>query len=511
MNAKVRKTIRTSLKIATAACLAFAVAFGVYAAGYAAILEQRVVENALHLYIKYNGEAREAEAQIGTEAAEDVTVSDLGDTPIVTWLLVDNSLSIDETDREKTKELLTNLVAGRVNNERFNLCTYDESLRVILQDNRDYAALKAQINAIEYKDQESYLTDVLAELIEQEEAREESAYVRVIVVGDGVDNNPEGLTRDELNRRLADCTIPVYTLGCKKGNNDLLLKELYSLSRQTGAQSWTLSDLPDTLEVARAMCQEEVPICAVVTIPPNLRDGSAKGVQLTLGDGTIVKTQAVMPFGELAEDEPPTAEPESNPAEGSPEETESAPETEPTLETEQPDPFILKWVKDNLILSIVLAALVLAGIGTTVFLLIRKKEKRQIKPVGGGAGGGIAKTDILPNNELPEDRTVILVNDDSRLMLSLTDCANPDKHFEAPLRGRVSIGRSASNQIVLDYDRSVSGEQCEIFIDGSTFKIRNLSRSNGTFVDGMRIIDTTEIANGSVIKLGRLEMAVEIR
>ena len=75
----------------------------------------------------------------------------------------------------------------------------------------------------------------------------------------------------------------------------------------------------------------------------------------------------------------------------------------------------------------------------------------------------------------------------------------------------MTIGRNAGNQIVLDYEKSVSGTHCEIFVEGSIFKIRDLKSKNGTYVGGVRVGDTAEIANGSTIKLGRLELIVEIR
>ena len=96
-------------------------------------------------------------------------------------------------------------------------------------------------------------------------------------------------------------------------------------------------------------------------------------------------------------------------------------------------------------------------------------------------------------------------------MLSLTDRNNPDRHFEAPLRNKVLIGRNSENQIVLDYDKTVSGKHCEIVVSGKRFIIRDLGSRNGTYLDGIRIVDEAELTNGSVIRLGRLEFGVDIR
>lgn len=494
MNA--RAEWRTFMRIAAAvvACLLFAAGFDAYAAGSVDVLEQRVTEDTAYLFLRYGGEAKSAQARIGTEAAGSVEIGGGEPVSVVTWLLMDNSVSISAADRKKGKELLTDLVAGKAAGERFNLCTYSKNLNILAQDSQSYADLKEKIDAIESSNQESYLTDVLAELLDAEKEREDLAYVRVVVVCDGVDNNPEGLTREELNKYLDAGNVPIYTFGCKSKGNEPLLKELYSLSRQTGGKSWTLTDLDGTLEAAKTICEDEIPVCAAVNIPEKLRDGSEKGIQLTFEEGLTAQTQAVMPFGEVSAD--PEPEPEPTP------EPEPEPEPQPEPEKKSVLPLIVTGV-----------AAVIAAVGAAAVLLLRRKKKQsRIEPVREPAGVFSGeKTDILDRRPAGAGGTVVLVDRDSHLMLCLTDCANPDRHFEAPLRGRVSIGRSSENQIVVDYDKSISGRHCEIFVEGKSFYLRDLNSSNGTLVDGLRVVDAAEICNGSTIKLGRVEFTVKIR
>lgn len=500
MSARIEKAFKTWIKVATAAFLVLVAAFDAYALDSLPVLEQHVTGDTVYLYLKHSGSEKTAEAQIGTDTAGSVTITDSGSVPVVTWLVLDNSISIRADDRNKAKELFTNLVAGRSANESFTLCTYKEQLNVILQDSQSYADLKKEIDALEHNDQVSYLTDVISEILDVEANREELVYSRIVVVSDGVDENPGGLTREELNKRLAASNIPVYTLGCETKGNDQLLKELYSISRQTGAQSWSLTGLADTLEVVKAMSGEELPICAAISIPEKLRDGGVKGVKLTFSDGSVAETQLSMPFGEVIEtpepaDQTPVPGPEPEPA--------PAPDSEPESEPQR-----------NLPILVIAGILLIAVLGAAAVLLMRKKkESERIKPVSELIEPRPGETDILqdPHEKPREERTAILVQEDSRLMLSLTDCANPDRHFEVPLRGRVSIGRSNSNRIVLDYERSVSGMHCEIFVEGGVFKLRDLNSSNGTYIDGERVIDVAEVMNGSIIKLGRLEFMVEIR
>ena len=496
MSAAIKQGLRAWFAAAAALCCLLSLAGTARAAETVPVMEQYVTQDALYLYLQYAGEAQDVQAQIGTEAASGVTLTPKESVPVSTWLLLDNSVSIQEADRAKAKELLTNLVAGRSPNESFTLCTYNEHLNILLQDSQSYAELKSQIDAITHVDQESYLTDVLAELLAAESSREEPAYVRVVVICDGVDNNPAGLTREELDDQLSAKNIPIYTLGCETGDNDPLLKELYSLSRQTGAQSWSLTGLSNTLDVVTAMGGTELPLCAAISIPEDLRDGSNKGVRLTFSDGSTAETQAAMPFGAV------TAQPEPEP------ESEPAPEPEPEPEASAaPDlTAYLPWIGGGVAVVAVAAVL-------TVMLLRRKKERGRIKPVAEDTIPTGGATDILPDSYYNSGSggTLPLVNGAPCAMLSLSDLDHPEHHFEVPLRSSVSIGRGPSNQIVLDYERSVSGSHCEIFSSGTGWKIRDLNSGNGTYLNGARVTSEAEVTDGSVLKLGRLNLLLEIR
>lgn len=494
--------------IVTAAFLLAAVTIVAYAASSAAVLEQQVTEDSVMLYVRHGGQDQGAEARIGTQGGLSASVTgEDGDLPMVTWLLIDNSLSINDADRKTAKKLMTDLVAGRAKNERFNLCTFSDKLDILMEDSESYTDLKAQIDQIENADQETYLTDVLAEVLDYEKGRTDAAFVRVVVISDGVDNNPGGLTRDELDRRLKEQAIPIYAFGSKtnKADSDQRLKAMYALSRQTNGLSWTLSELSDTLNVSQIMSGSELPVCVTVTVPEALRDGSTKGVQITFSDGAVAETQAVMPFGDITQ--PP--EEDRRPVEDRSSE-EDRPAAAPQPEEDEPEPEPEEGLP-IVVIAVAAGAAALVVIGLIVFLAVRKKKKDRVQmvwepiPDAGYGGTEMGGLDYAGGD------TAILIGNDRQLTLCLTDCSDPNLHFEAPLRQWVTIGRGPENQIVLSYDKSVSGTHCEVFISGNTFKIRDLGSRNGTYVDGIQVGDMAEISSGSVLKLGRVELVVEIR
>lgn len=115
-------------------------------------------------------------------------------------------------------------------------------------------------------------------------------------------------------------------------------------------------------------------------------------------------------------------------------------------------------------------------------------------------------TQIMPEGD---DSTQILSQE---YILSLTDTKNPAQVFQMPLNGVVVVGRKAGEaNLVIDYEKSVSGRHCQLKEVGGRIYVEDLQSANGTLVNGIRIQSETEITSGSILTLGRLELKVDIR
>ena len=491
---------------ATAICFLLSATAVVCGAGSVQILEQDLQDDTIILYLKQVNKVETASVQIGSIQAEDAIIDGYdGDIPTRSWLLIDNSQSIPKEDRGKILELFSDLVAGRMKNETFNLCTFDEHLQILLEDSQSYPALKAAIESIEYKTQETYLTDVLNELLDREKAKKEPGYVRVILVCDGGETNDSGLTREELNQRLASENIPIYVLGCKLNNNEQSLNDMYALSRMTGARSWTLTEMDDTLSIAEQMSTSEAPVRATISIPEEAKDGASKGIKLSFADGSTAVAQMTMPFGTPQEEDAAPSDPAPTPT------PVPEPITAPTPVPE-PEPVPEPNSGHRLFLLILVGAvlLVAAAAAAAIVLLRRKREKNQIKQVNCPENPISNETVLLGMNSYDDSETMILVNTDNRFMLRLTDTEDPGSFYEAALFDIVSIGRNPENQIVIKGDKSVSSIHCEISVKGSSFRLRDLNSRNGTYLNGSRITDETELANGNKIRIGRREYILDL-
>jgi pSer/pThr/pTyr-binding forkhead associated (FHA) protein len=100
---------------------------------------------------------------------------------------------------------------------------------------------------------------------------------------------------------------------------------------------------------------------------------------------------------------------------------------------------------------------------------------------------------------------------DSRYLLVLKDVQNPEKIFKYPLDGKVTLGRNVDKvNIAIDYNRTVSGQHCQIYTRNNRFYINDLNSANKTYVNGRVITGETEITPGTKIRLGEVEFSVEM-
>ncbi len=70
----------------------------------------------------------------------------------------------------------------------------------------------------------------------------------------------------------------------------------------------------------------------------------------------------------------------------------------------------------------------------------------------------------------------------------------------------MTVGRAPTNRIVL-HDEVCSRYHCEVFQNGSTWKIRDLQSRNGTLISGESVDGEVELKPGQVIEIGPCELA----
>jgi len=76
----------------------------------------------------------------------------------------------------------------------------------------------------------------------------------------------------------------------------------------------------------------------------------------------------------------------------------------------------------------------------------------------------------------------------------------PGQIFEL-IRNEVSIGRDIANDFVIN-DAEVSRRHAQLTLEGDRYKIEDLNSTNGTYIDGQRLIGPHLMAIGEIIMFG---------
>lgn len=469
-------------------------------------------EKNIIVYIQNPGEEYEIGCQIGTSEADAVRSCPIEEEsiPIETIILLDNSLSVVEKYRPTISTILSEIAANRMVGEIFTVATFSEQADYLVKDCPDYGQVKQVIDNISYNNQETYLTDVLYDMLTEIGEENNATLKRIIIISDGVDNKSIGYTKEELYSLLEKTPYPIYTIGCTYKENNEQLKNMFALSRLTGGESYLLDEVSDPMTVVNGIAELNHAVKVIITPRMKDCDGTKKGIGLTItaaGKTTVNTLEVTMPFHIVEEmtQEFTTAEPviETTEAEAEPE--------APRIPV-----FLLLAGGAGILLVLIIG-------GIAAFIVYKKTKENRFVSAAAGENDSRNKniyeedshsTQLMDGNmQKPErkDGTIFLWEKNTPCRLILEDMSNPIKRFEVSLNDPVLVGYNRGCQIRLNYEETVSGNHCRIYGENGKFYVENLSKTNGTLVDGKRIVNMAEIYTGCVLTLGKLKMKVEIR
>lgn len=461
-------------------------------------------------YLECENEIVSAEAQIAQYPCGDVQVSKAEDLSIHTIFMVDNSLSVTESNRDNIKDILRQYVQTMPEQEVISLAVFGEDIHFLCEKSGDTQEMISLIEEIEFHDQDTYLTDYLYQILEKIE--NDTMFTRFIVISDGVDNKTLGITKEELSERLKEIPKPIYTIGHMYKDNIAELKNMFALSRATGGKELLIEDFDNIAPIVDQIHDFSKLYACRIQIPGDVMDGSNRHVLVDLhtekGD-LKVTGEVPMPFGHMEQEpeiEEPVAESVEKP-EAIPEPAplvEAKPLKEPENDADQVNDGGTQGVGEKIIIVALVLVIVLA-----VYLFYRQKRKSKIvKEKKKAVEPVIVQKPKIPEPEEQEDATMMI---EGRYLLILRDRMDSSRIFRYPLDNHVIVGRNIDMvQIAVDYSLTVSGQHCEFYVQQNRFFLRDMNSINHTYLNGRRINGASEITSGSIVRLGDVEFDVEI-
>lgn len=498
------KGIKRIRWLCAALCFAASMSFAVQAAQQFSVMNGYTQEDSLILYIKDEGREIQ-QVYIGNESAEDFSLGPAGESRTI--VLVDNSLSISTKYRDDIKQFLADLVAARGSGDLFTIATFSEDTHYLVKDSGDYLEVKAQIDQLSFVNQDTYLNKILYQVLDDLEQEEGNRYTRIIMIADGIDNEKLGYTQEELEKKIKEVRVPVYTLGCSSKGNEENLKQMFALSRVSNGLSFLMDDSTAS-DILKTILDDSKVLKLQVFPQDKACDGSRQVVRISFGND-YSQTDMMMPFREMEEE--------------TPESTEQEPETETETEAEeflQDDNGLKAAEEGRLKLILILAAAGIVGIGSIILVIVvcRKRKRKKAAASADHSEKYKEYTDLdLQFVPEEEERATEMLMPTNTVTLVLQDTKQPAKSFEYPLRDRVIIGKNRKKcQIAIAYDGTISGIHCEIFKRGNRYYVRDvgtngIASTNGTFVNGRKAAPELELRSGDVLKLGRVSLKVTMK
>ncbi|WDC83754.1 FHA domain-containing protein [Caloramator sp. mosi_1] len=108
--------------------------------------------------------------------------------------------------------------------------------------------------------------------------------------------------------------------------------------------------------------------------------------------------------------------------------------------------------------------------------------------------------DLKRKGQIKEDMDLALE------VLDAPDNINISRGSVYPIRDSITIGRKDDNSIVIE-DVYVSNYHAKILLEDDIY-IKDLDSTNGTYVNGKRIVRLTKISEGDLIEIGRVTFKV---
>ena len=460
-------------------------------------------ESYIQMYVSGLENVTTMSGQVGRSAIE--VKQETEQTAVHTIVLIDNSLSITKDNQKKINDILTEYFNSKSENERVSLAVYGEDIMYLAENENETEKLIECLTQVVYENQDSYLTDILYD--EMEKMKAEGKYTRFIVATDGVDNKAIGYTKEELTEYLKENNYPIYTLGCIYKNNTEELENLFALARLTNADYFLIDEYEEYGEIISGITEKITEIR--FEVPEECRDGSEQNVLITFEteDGSIKLTEKMkMPFQ----------------VEEKKEEVEEEPHVEEEIILEpEPEEIVVEVSQEEIpepqmdLVSLIAIVVIVVAIIVLLVMKVLSKRKKTGKPISIESNENDDKTVILNQDDMQEEEnyTVRLEKKAEQYKVILQDRREPERKFSYPLmNGKIIVGRlrEAGVQIALNYNSSVSKKHCKIYVVNGCFYVEDLKSSNGTYINNVRIYDSSEVKNGDIIKLGELEMIFTI-
>ncbi|HNW85636.1 MAG TPA: FHA domain-containing protein [Candidatus Limiplasma sp.] len=345
----------------------------------------------------------------------------------------------------------------------------------------------------------------------------------LVVLSTGETRDETGMTQQELQQLVAKQPFTLYTYAFVTDETDnrrvTQANQFGSLARASVGGADTLVTGKTTAETLAAVVtdNEKRFLLLQADVTSAITQTAAGTLYLSLTDAKrVLKDEATLTPAVIAD----IAAKVAALATATPEPTEpTSPETtggggQPT---DKPSD-ILVFPDDYILYILIGLGVVLLALVVALIVVSRRRKRGAVMDDGPSselnetvpeAAQGGHKTQISEDDLHTEpvmERNAL----SARLRVTLTQVGtNQDQAFSADMMESLVVGRSSREaRLVITSDPTISATHAKLTYDGSALRIEDLKSSNGTKINGVKIMMPTVLHAGDVLTLGRTSLRV---
>jgi VWFA-related protein len=416
----------------------------------------------------------EISAAIQGEAVKvaQVTSFDASGEGVAYAALVDISKSIGSSQFTQIRSSLDNWIEGLQSADRMAIFTFGQDYKQLIDFTDDKEKLKAALQNAKPTDRQTKLYLALNNAVNLLQRTETGLPNRrvVVVLTDGKDEG-SGITAEDVRDLIQQSHIPIYAIGYSRLPDQERQKYLEVMNRFATLSGGSYATAA-TLQTAYEEMQRTIRRVFVVQLVCDgcHADSQSHPLNITLTTGKVVRTDRFAV--NLIAPPPPPPEP---------------------------------WWK--VLLSLKVLLIVTLVVCVCVTLVFRAQLKTWI---WGHPSPPPPVTPVMVDSGTAPVQQPIPRTRGRGIQLTVVAGKEHGRVDHVNLVEKSVIGRDKGCDVSFPDDTEMSGRHCELILAGAHIEVRDLGSTNGTLLNGARLVAEQRVEDGDLIRAGRTEFRINI-
>jgi von Willebrand factor type A domain/Inner membrane component of T3SS, cytoplasmic domain len=381
--------------------------------------------------------------------------------------LVDISKSIQPKVFAEMRTQIDNWIGGMGASDQMAIYTFGDEDKELADFTSNKSTLVAALQNVMPSDLQTKLYLALRNAINLGQRTDANLPTRrvIVIASDGKDEG-SGFTSDDVGRLVQPSRVPIYAIGFSslpEPDKDTYLDALNRIAALSGGLYINGKSLPQAYTQIRQAIQRVFVVqlaCAQCQM-----SSQSTPLEMTLKSGTAARTAQVAVSLTV---------------------------------TASADNSVWKWVQDHVDLKITISVFVifLLAAAASAWYVIKRKPQPPIE--------------VMPLPPPPPERSVktVDVTPGRKVQLTVMSGNERGRVDKLNLSARAVVGRDKTCNVSYPADDEMSAKHFELVLAGSHIEVQDLGSTNGTIMNGSRLITQQRLEDGDWVRAGRTELRI---